>query len=105
MATHEAVVIVKPRAPLETRQVPTVKPGPGQVRVKSLWTASTPLDMHQAEGGLLIAEFPRMIGDGVAGLVVEVGEGVSQFAVGDKVFGFTWRNNVEKAHQTYVTTD
>jgi len=34
--------------------------------------------------------------------VVEVGPAVSKLKVGDQVFGFTWRNPAEKAHQEYV---
>ncbi|KIV86439.1 hypothetical protein PV11_02051 [Exophiala sideris] len=101
MATHTAVVTVGPGLPLEIHQVPTPKPGSDQVRVRSEWTASTPLDLHQADGGLLVTP-PLVLGDGVAGTVVEVGPEVTRLRVGDKVFGFTWRNQAEKAHQEFV---
>ena len=65
-------------------------------------TASTPLDIHRAHGGLLV-KHPQVLGDGLAGTVVEVGTGVSEFNVGDQVFGFTWHNQKEKAHQIFVT--
>lgn len=48
------------------------------------WTASTPLDLHQADGGLLV-KYPQVLGDGIAGTVVEVGPGVENLSVGDKV--------------------
>lgn len=102
ISTHPAVVAVAPRAPLELIQVPTVPPGKGEIRVRVEWTASTPLDLHQADGGLLI-QYPDVLGDGVAGSVMEVGEGVEKLSVGDKVFGFTWRCRKEKAHQVYTT--
>ncbi|KAI1615181.1 chaperonin 10-like protein [Exophiala viscosa] len=101
MATHAAVVTVGPGLPLEIHQVPTPKPVGAQVRVRSEWTASTPLDLHQADGGLLVTH-PLVLGDGVAGTVVDVGPDVTLLRVGDKVFGFTWRNQAEKAHQEYV---
>jgi NADPH:quinone reductase-like Zn-dependent oxidoreductase len=101
MSTHPAVVTVAPGAPLEVHQVPTIRPKDNEVRVRVAWTASTPLDMHQAVGGLLV-HHPQRLGDGVAGQVVEVGP-EARFQVGDTVFGFTWRNNVEKAHQLYCT--
>ncbi len=101
MATHAAVVTVGPQRPLEILQVPTVHPVGNQVRVRNQWTASTPLDLHQADGGLLVTP-PYILGDGVAGTVVEVGPDVSKLKVGDKVFGFSWRTQVEKAHQEYV---
>ena len=101
MSTHPAVVTVAPRAPLEIHQVPTVHPEEGEVRVRVEWTASTPLDMHQADGGLLV-KHPQGLGDGSAGTVVEVGKGVTEFQVGDQVFGFTFRSNKEKSFQIYI---
>ena len=83
-STHPAVVTVAPRAPLEVIQVPTVSPAKGEIQIRVEWTASTPLDLHQADGGLLL-EYPEVLGDSVAGSVVEVGEGVEKLAVGDKV--------------------
>lgn len=82
--THPAVVTVAPRAALEIMQLPTISPAKGEVRVRVEWTASTPLDLHQADGGLLV-QHPQVLGDGVAGTVVEVGEGVERLAVSDKV--------------------
>lgn len=100
--THAAVVTVATREPLQIHQVPTVHPSEGQVRVRVEWTASTPLDLHQADGGLLV-QYPQVLGDGIAGTVVEVGTGVKRLKINDKVFGFTWRSQQEKAHQTYAT--
>lgn len=82
--THAAVVTVAPRAALEVIQLPTISPAKGEVRVRVAWTASTPLDLHQADGGLLV-QHPQVLGDGVAGTVVEVGDGVEKLTVGDKV--------------------
>lgn len=102
MSTHDAVVTVA-KGKLEVRQVPTPKVVDNQVRVRCEWTASTPLDLHQTDGGLLVT-YPHILGDGVAGTVEEVGPAVQNLKVGDKVFGFTWRNQAEKAHQIYVVT-
>ncbi|OAL38040.1 hypothetical protein AYO20_02492 [Fonsecaea nubica] len=101
MSTHPAVVTVGPGLPLEVHQVPTTAPTANEVRVRCEWTASTPLDLHQADGGLLV-KHPQILGDGVAGTVVEIGPDVTKLKVGDKVFGFTWRTPAEKAHQEYV---
>ncbi|KAJ4990917.1 zinc-binding dehydrogenase [Stagonosporopsis vannaccii] len=104
MSTHHAVATVGVKAKLGLIEVPTVKPSKEQVRVRSEWTASTPLDLHQNDGGLLV-QHPQVLGDGTAGTVVEVGPDVKRLNVGDKVFGFTWRTQAEKAHQEYVTVD
>ena len=132
MATHEAVVTVGLKAPLATIRVPTVTPQDDEVRVRVEWTASTPLDLHQNDGGLIVCYFfayisdlhqlkhstevgaetdelkvnhPQCLGDGVAGTVVEIGPGAKRLSVGDKVFGFSWRTPQEKAHQEYCTTN
>ncbi|KAB5530285.1 chaperonin 10-like protein [Coniochaeta sp. 2T2.1] len=106
--THPAVVTPAPRAPLETIEVPTVAPGPGQVLIHVLWTSSTPLDLHQADGGLLVSH-PAVMGGSYGGTIVHLGPDQPQrnqpLHKGDKVFGFTFRNKEEKCHQTYLTTD
>ena len=88
MSTHPAVVMVAVRAPLEILEVPTVSPSENEVRIHVEWTASGPLDLHQADGGLLVSH-PQVTGDTVAGTIVEVGGGVSQLEVNDKVCALT----------------
>jgi NADPH:quinone reductase-like Zn-dependent oxidoreductase len=102
MSTHPQVVTVALGAPLEVHQVPTRRAKGNEVRVRVEWTASTPLDIHQALGGLLVHKYPQGLGDGTAGTVVEAAPD-ARHKVGDKVFGFTWRSNEEKAHQLYCT--
>lgn len=92
------------KAKLDLIEVPTIKLTGNQVRVRNEWTASTPLDLHQNDGGLLV-KHPQVLGDGTAGTVVEAGPDVKRLKVGDKVFGFTWRSQVEKAHQEFVTDE
>lgn len=104
MSTHAAVATVGLKAPLAIVQVPTVTPTGEQVRVRVEWTASTPLDLHQNDGGLLV-KHPQVLGDGTAGTVVETGPEVKNLSVGDKVFGFTWRSQQEKAHQEFCTAE
>lgn len=101
MATHPAVVTVAAGAPLEIHQVPTPVPKENEIKVRVEWTASTPLDLHQADGGLLV-KHPLVLGDGAAGTVESVGPSASIFKPGDKVFGFGWRTQAEKAHQHYA---
>lgn len=84
MSTHLAIVTAAPRAPLETRQVPTLHPEVGEVRVKTEWASAGPLELHQADGGLLV-NHPQILGDAISGTVVEFGPGVSALAIGDKV--------------------
>ena len=66
MATHLAVVTTSIHAPLEILNVPTIAPGRGEVRVRVEWTASTPLDLHQADGGFMV-HHPQVLGGCIAG--------------------------------------
>jgi Zn-dependent alcohol dehydrogenase len=82
--THNGVATVAIRAPLGIIQLSTIQPREGEVLVRVEWTASTPLDLHQNDGGLLV-EHPQVLGDGIAGTVKSVGAGVQNLVVGDKV--------------------
>ncbi|KAF2703635.1 GroES-like protein [Pleomassaria siparia CBS 279.74] len=104
MATHTAIATVAKRAPLDAIQVPTITPTGDQVRIRVEWTASTPLDLHQNDGGLLVTH-PQVLGGNIAGTVVQVGSEVKRLNEGDKVFGFTWRDQGEKGYQTFCTTN
>ncbi|KAF2743712.1 GroES-like protein [Sporormia fimetaria CBS 119925] len=105
MAYHSAIVTTALRAPLALIQVPTVPPAAEEVLVWVEFVASTPLDLHQNDGGLLVTH-PQVLGDSVAGTVVQTGEEVEKkgiLKVGDRVFGFTWREQKEKGMQEFVT--
>ncbi|KAJ4355349.1 hypothetical protein N0V95_003024 [Ascochyta clinopodiicola] len=104
MPTHAAVAAIGLKAKLGLIQVPTLTPTGTQVRVRVEWTASTPLDLHQNDGGLLVTH-PQVLGDGTAGTVVEAGADVKRLRIGEKVFGFTWREQAEKSQQEFVTVD
>ncbi|GAP91152.2 putative zinc-binding dehydrogenase protein [Rosellinia necatrix] len=101
--THDALVLVATRAPFEVRKFPTISPKGDEITVNVKWTASTPLDLHQADGGLLV-EHPMRTGSTGAGVVVEIGPDVKSFQVGDRVFGFAHQKPEWKTHQEYSTS-
>ncbi|KAK3355705.1 chaperonin 10-like protein [Neurospora tetraspora] len=107
--THPAVVITAPRAPLAILHRPTEPPGPGEALVHVEWTSSTPLDLHQADGGLLI-DPPHVAGSSFGGTVVALGPADASTAaayrklsVGDQVFGMAWEQPRERGFQTFIT--
>lgn len=109
--THPAVAIVAARAPLEILNQQTEAPGVGEALIHVEWTSSTPLDLHQADGGLLVKP-PQVMGSSFGGTVAALGpidpanpdSHDPKLKVGDKVFGFAFRDAREKSHQTYLTT-
>lgn len=98
--THPAVVTASVRGPLQVIQVPTIAPSAGEVLVRVEWTASTPLDLHQNDGGLLV-QHPQVLGGNIAGTVVELGADVKRLRVGDKV-GFVLLFVFEFAIYLYI---
>ncbi|KAI1743803.1 GroES-like protein [Xylaria scruposa] len=100
--THDGLVLVGTRTPYEVRTFPTISPEGDEIMVNVKWTASTPLDLHQADGGLLV-EPPMRTGSTGAGIVVECGPDVKRFKVGQRVFGFAHQKPAWKTHQEYST--
>lgn len=69
---------------LETAPVP--EPGPGRIRVAVHACGLAPADWALCRG-LFPGSLPRGIGCDVSGIVDAVGPGVTDVAVGDRVFG------------------
>jgi NADPH:quinone reductase-like Zn-dependent oxidoreductase len=73
---------------LEIVDLPDPHPGPGQVRIAVRAAGVNPSDWKKRKG-LMDPELPQTMGYEAAGVVDEVGEGVADVAVGDRVFGFS----------------
>lgn len=82
---------------LEVAEVATPEAGQGQVRIRVEAAAVNPVDLATRSGilvkaGLLTGdEVPLGLGWDVAGVVDQVGDGVTEFAVGDRVIGLSDR--------------
>jgi NADPH:quinone reductase-like Zn-dependent oxidoreductase len=80
-------------------------PGPGQVLVRVKAASINPGEAKIRSGELAArwpATFPSGEGSDLAGVVEEVGEGVTEFAVGDEVLGFT---DNRASHAELVVTE
>src|SRR6266478_5935617 len=87
---------------LEVRDVPRPVPGAGEVMVEVRAAGiniSEAVIRSGALDGLFPATFPSGQGSDLAGVVAELGSGVSGFAVGDEVMGFS---NRRSSHAEYV---
>lgn len=101
-ATHAALVFAGARKPYEVQQRPTVAPAADEILIHSHFTASTPLDLHRADGGLLI-EPGDLMGSVTVGVVQQAGPDARRLRVGDRVFGWAFQEPKCKAHQESVT--
>jgi len=73
---------------LEIVDLPDPHPGPGQVRIAVRAAGVNPSDWKHRKG-LMDAELPQTMGHEAAGVVDELGEGVADITVGDRVFGLS----------------
>src|ERR1700679_3448574 len=73
---------------LEIVDLPDPHPGPGQVRIAVRAAGVNPSDWKK-RAGLMDPELPQTLGYEAAGIVDELGPGVTDAAVGDPVFGLS----------------
>ena len=87
----KAAVLRENNKPLEIEEIQIDKPGPGEVLVQTAASGICHSDLTVIEGGLPFPP-PCVLGHEPAGIVEQVGEGVTDFAPGDHVIGClsTW---------------
>lgn len=85
MATHRAFHVPSAGAPLEPAEVDTTPPGRDEVRIAVTACGVCGTDNHLANGGFPNMSWPVTLGHEIAGTIAELGEGVEDFAVGDRV--------------------
>jgi NADPH:quinone reductase-like Zn-dependent oxidoreductase len=73
---------------LEIVDLPDPHPGPGQVRIAVRAAGVNPSDWKKRKG-LMDEGLPQVMGYEAAGVVDELGDGVTDVAVGDRVFGLS----------------
>jgi NADPH:quinone reductase-like Zn-dependent oxidoreductase len=72
---------------LEVVELEDPHPGPGQIRVAVRAAGINPVDWKMRRGNMG-GDLPQRTGREVSGVVDELGDGVSDVALGDAVFGF-----------------
>ena len=91
---------------MSVEQIERPTPGPTEVLIKSGAAGVNPVDWKIRANGDAFGTFdpaePMVIGWDVAGEVVEVGAGVTRFAVGDRVFGMPRFPRPANAYAEYV---
>jgi S-(hydroxymethyl)mycothiol dehydrogenase len=85
----KGVVSAKKGAPVELRTVLVPDPGPGEVTVDIRACGVCHTDLHYRDGGIS-DDYPFLLGHEAAGVVAEVGVGVTNVAPGDHVV-LNWR--------------
>src|SRR5579875_3029596 len=90
---------------LGLREIPAPQAGPGQVRVRVTAAGLNPMDWFMTADATTATRFglslPTGFGTDYAGVVDQVGDGVTGFAPGDRVFG----GALSRAVADYVVVD
>jgi propanol-preferring alcohol dehydrogenase len=81
----KAMVLERPGTPLRQLELPTPAPSTGQVLVKVAACGVCRTDLHVVDGDLKEPRLPVIPGHEIVGRVHALGDGVTQFAVGERV--------------------
>ncbi|KAF4544692.1 alcohol dehydrogenase [Lasiodiplodia theobromae] len=88
MAKNQAAWITEAKGkPFKVQEAPNPKAGPGEVVIKNAAIAINPVDWKIQEYGGFVKQYPNILGTDVAGVIEEVGEGVTRFTKGQRVIG------------------
>ena len=74
-----------PNGPIVVRTKDIPKLGPGEVLVKVLAAALNPVDWAIRALNMIVQKWPTVAGLDGAGVIEEIGEGVSGFSKGDRM--------------------
>lgn len=85
----QGVVVREKDAPATLETVIVPDPGPGEVVVDIITSGVCHTDLHYKLGGIS-DEFPFLLGHEATGRVAEIGDGVTEVSVGDRVI-LNWR--------------
>jgi alcohol dehydrogenase, propanol-preferring len=84
-----AMVLNRPKVPLQLRDVPKPQPATGQLLVRVSTCAVCRTDLHIVDGELPDPKLPLILGHQIVGRVEQMGGNVEKFSVGDRV-GIPW---------------
>lgn len=85
----KAIVFRGSGVPLDLADVADPLPGPGQVRLQVHSCGVCRTDLHIVDGELGAPKLPLVLGHQIVGTILELGDGVSRFEVGERV-GVPW---------------
>ncbi|NEU14797.1 zinc-dependent alcohol dehydrogenase family protein [Methylobacterium sp. BTF04] len=90
----KAMVLKKPKTPLEWTELPDRQPGTGQVRVKVLACGVCRTDLHVFDGELPDPKSPIILGHEIVGRIDAIGPDVTGLAMGERV-GIPWLGHTD----------
>ncbi|KAF8961933.1 chaperonin 10-like protein [Flammula alnicola] len=101
-STQKALLLEKKFGNFVLGEIAVPKPGPGEILIKVIATSLNPVDWKIQKYGIFVEKFPAVLGEDLAGDVEELGEGVTDFKKGDRVFVQAQFNNETDSFQQYA---
>ncbi|KAK7682473.1 hypothetical protein QCA50_014273 [Cerrena zonata] len=99
---QKALVVPEAHAPFQLATIDVPKPEAGEVLVRIEATALNPVDWKIQAYNFFIQKYPAVLGTDIAGTVVQLGSGVTNLAVGDKVVFQGYFTNRLASYQEYT---
>lgn len=84
-----AMVLIEPKTPLESMDLPIPQPQPGQVLIRVEACGVCRTDLHIYEGELTHPKLPLVLGHQIVGIIAQQGPGCQRFPLGQRV-GVPW---------------
>ncbi|KAG2074427.1 GroES-like protein [Suillus decipiens] len=82
------------------RNIP--KPGEDELLIQVYSAALNHADYKVEEQEVIVEKYPVVLGQDIAGIVHEAGEGIKNFAKGDRVFSHSWFSDDRAAFQQFA---
>ncbi|KAF4445332.1 hypothetical protein F53441_10881 [Fusarium austroafricanum] len=108
MATQSGIIIEGANQPYQiVDNIPRPTPGARQVLIKCLAVGINPIEALQQHSGLLVSEWPAILGSDGAGVVIDVGPDVTRLKVGDYVYGCSpvGQNRLTPFQETFLAQE
>ncbi len=84
--TQKVLYLTEKQGDFTIRQADVPSPTAGEILVRIQSAALNPIEWKIRDYGIFIETYPTILGSDIAGTVVAVGDGVTKFAVGDRVY-------------------
>ncbi|KDR85541.1 hypothetical protein GALMADRAFT_132225 [Galerina marginata CBS 339.88] len=84
MSTHTAIAAIS-KGKFDTIQVPTETPGDGEVLIQVAYASMIAFDTYVTDRGFYFQDYPVILGFSGAGTIKEIGRGVDDLKVGDRI--------------------
>ncbi|CCM02785.1 uncharacterized protein FIBRA_04894 [Fibroporia radiculosa] len=101
-ATQKALLLGAKQGTFSISTIPIPQPGPGQLLLKIHAVALNPVDWKVQVNGIIVTDYPAVLGTDISGTVEKLGVGVEDFEVGDKVCTQGYFHNEHAGFQQYT---